>query len=81
MRLQTILLPMKGICNVTEMYFHKAGSRIDFDGYFNLFYIDKRKHYTELQGLRLKLTLKGYRRVFLMHDRQVLREESLREHI
>lgn len=81
MRLQTILLPMEGICNVTEMYFHKAGSRIDFDGYFNLFYIEKRKHYTELQGLRLKLTLKGYGRVFLMHNRQVLKEEILREHI
>lgn len=79
MRLQTILLPTETICNVTELYFHRTGSRVDFDGYFNLFHIEKRKHYTELQELHLKLLLKGYKRIYLMHDRQVLKDERLLE--
>lgn len=77
MRLQTIVSPTENICNIPEMYFHRFGNRVDYDGYFNLFYIEKRKYYTELQHLYLKLHLKGYQRIFLMHDRQVMETKEL----
>ena len=48
MRLQTIVSPTENVCNIPEMYFHRTGNRVDYDGYFNLFYIEKRKYYTEL---------------------------------
>ena len=47
-QLQSILFPSSNVCQVEELYFHRydqaqKGERIDFDGYFNLFYIEKRK--------------------------------------
>lgn len=72
MRLQSILFPDVNVCRVEELYFHryekKQGDRIDFDGYFNLFYIEKRKKYTQIEDLSLELTLCGYKELILVHD-------------
>ena len=43
MRLQNIRFPEPDICREEELYFHRNGEWIDFNGYFNLFYIEKRK--------------------------------------
>lgn len=69
MRLQTILLPTEEICNVEELYFHRRGAYLDFDGYFNLFQIAKRKRYTRITGLKLSLELEGYSEIRLMNNR------------
>ena len=45
MRLQNIRFPEPDICREEELYFHRNGEWIDFNGYFNLFYIEKRKKY------------------------------------
>ena len=39
MRLQNIQLPDSDICAEEELYFHRNGDWIDFNGYFNLFYV------------------------------------------
>lgn len=69
MRLQTILLPTEEICNVEELYFHRRGAYLDFDGYFNLFQIAKRKRYTRITKLKLSLELEGYSEIRLMNNR------------
>ena len=65
-QLQSILFPDSHVCQVEELYFHRYNQiqeteRIDFDGYFNLFYIEKRKKYTQIEELSLQLTLYGYK--------------------
>ena len=42
-KLQSILLPTD-LCSEEKVYFHVHGDgrTVDFDGYFNLFYIEKR---------------------------------------
>ena len=77
MQLQTIRFPAKSICSEEELYFHKRDNWIDFNGYFNLFYIEKRKKYSQLIGLRLKLRIKGAIAIRLMHDREILAERNL----
>ena len=77
MRLQTILFPTENICGAEELYFHRRGKWIDFDGYFNLFYIEKRKKYSRLDGLSLVLHIEGAQAVRLMHDREILAERTL----
>ena len=39
-QLQAILEPDENICAAEELYFHRTGQEICYDGYFNLFYID-----------------------------------------
>ena len=78
MRVQSILLPDE-ICNVEELYFHRNRNRIDFDGYFNLFYIEKRLKYTNYSGLNLCLRLCGYKVLYLMHDQKVIQTIYLEE--
>lgn len=78
MRLQTILFPDREICDVAELYYHRAENVIQFDGYFNLFYIEKRKKYTELKGLRLHIRAKGYKRISLMRDRSEIESRCLK---
>ncbi len=68
-QLQSTLLPSKEICSIPELYFHRHGRQVDFDGYFNLFYIKKRKSYTNIQEMSLLLRLKGYEELILYHDR------------
>lgn len=79
MRLQTILFPTEGICGSEELYFHRQKDGIDFNGYFNLFYIEKRKKYSELDGLKLVLWMKGASSVCLMRDHAVLQQIPLNE--
>ena len=72
-RLQSILLPDDSICQIEELYYHVYGDaqkekRIDFDGYFNLFFVEKRKKYTRIEDLKLNLTLYGYKGLVLVHD-------------
>ena len=71
-QLQSILKPSEDICDVKELYYHQNHGRIDFDGYFNLFYIKKRKKYTVIDGLILSLRLKGYTSITVFHDREEL---------
>lgn len=77
MRLQSVLLPTEDICGIRELYFHENGEWIDFDGYFNLFQIAKRKRYTAISGLFLRLTLKGYQAIRLMCGRNCIGEYPL----
>ena len=78
-QLQNILLPCEDICNVPELYYHEYENRVDFDGYFNLFYLEKRKAYTNFAGLYLIFQSVGYSRLLLMHDRQVVKEIELED--
>ncbi len=77
MRLQSILQPASGICGEESLYTHRTGSVIRFDGYFNLFYIEKWKKYTGLAGLRLTLRLRGFRTLRLMRGTEELAQEAL----
>ena len=71
MILQRIMLPSEDTCNTKEVFLHIGNDGVseDYDGYFNLFYIEKRKKYTSIKELTLNLTLKGYSSISLMHDR------------
>lgn len=77
MQLQSILLPTENVCNIPELYYHKSGNRIDFDGYFNLFYIEKRRKYTSIDNVWLSLKLRGYKSLIIVHDRVDIRTEIL----
>ncbi len=79
MHLQNILFPDNEFCNIPEMYYHisQDGQWIDLDGYFNLFYIEKRKVYTNLQSLAVEIRLRGYSRLRLMHDRDEIKRVDL----
>ncbi len=71
--LQTILLPSSKLCNEEEVYFHrKASDIVDYDGYFNLFYVEKHKRYTNISKLLLVLRIKGVKKITLMHNREEL---------
>ena len=76
-RLQTILKPKDDICNESELYFHEEGSLLKVDGFFNLFYIEKHKHYTTLKELRLSLKLKGWSYIILMHNQDEIMQMQL----
>ena len=43
MRLQNIRFPEADICREEELYFHRNGEWVDFNGYFNLFLYRKKK--------------------------------------
>lgn len=77
MRLQTILKPDKAICNEQELYFHEKDGSLFVDGFFNMFYIEKHKYYTDLDKLRLKLSLGGWSKIILMHDQSELSTHTL----
>lgn len=76
-QLQSILLPTDDVCTIPELYFHKAEKRIDFDGYFNLFYIEKRKAYTQIEELSLDIFLKGYDELLIMYNQKELKRVKL----
>lgn len=68
-QLQSILVPTEEVCSVAELYYHKTDmNRVDFDGYFNLFYIEKRKAYTDIENLFLEIDVQGYEELILVHD-------------
>ena len=77
LQLQSILLPTEEVCNVQELYCHKYDGQIDFDGYFNLFYLEKRKKYTKINNLYLNIRLKGYLELLIIHNQKELRRVKL----
>lgn len=77
MRLQNIRLPEPEICSEEALYYHRDEKWLKFDGYFNLFYIEKWKTYTDFDSLELHLSLRNCRAVRLMHDETVLLEMNL----
>ena len=74
MKLQTILFPNEQICDEEALYLHKEEGFILFDGFFNLFYLEKHHKYCDLDGLSLELCIHGIKNIVLMHDRDVIRE-------
>ena len=70
LQLQSILNPTAEVCQEEALYYHKTEYGRDYDGYFNLFYIEKRKAYTMIDRLFLELKLKGYTEISLFHDRE-----------
>lgn len=76
-QLQSVLGPDKDICTAGELYFHSTGREVYYDGYFNLFYIEKWKRYTSLEQLYLLLNAQGYEKLRLYHDRECVRELPL----
>jgi galactofuranosylgalactofuranosylrhamnosyl-N-acetylglucosaminyl-diphospho-decaprenol beta-1,5/1,6-galactofuranosyltransferase len=77
MRLQNIRFPEADICREEELYFHRNGEWVDFNGYFNLFYIEKRKKYTNQESLTLHLELNGCQAIRLMLDENIIQEKML----
>ena len=76
-QLQSVLVPQDGICGITDMYYHDAFGRLTFDGYFNLIYIAKRKKYTNLSKIMLKIRLRGFKKLILMHNQKDIQEIEL----
>lgn len=80
-QLQTILQPDPEICVEEALYFHRKGEEICFDGYFNLFYIEKWKRYTRLEKLQLSIKTAGYQMLRLYHNRECVDEIKMEEAI
>lgn len=76
-QLQGILKPRQDICPVKELYFHKKGRMLLFDGFFNLFYIEKWKHYTMLERLYLSIRVRGFQKLLLFHNRTCIAQHTL----
>ena len=70
LRLQSILLPTAEVCDVEELYFHRNGNEVDFDGYFNFFSLDKWRKYTLIEDLWLHIELSGFSELRIMNDRR-----------
>ncbi len=69
MKLQSILFPQKNTCENEAMYFHREDNCLIFDGYFNLFYLEKHHRYCEIDSLTLELLVEGEAKITLMHDK------------
>lgn len=67
-QLQSILHPRVDVCDVSELYYHEKCGQKDYDGYFNLFYIEKWLKYTNYKEVYLELELKGYQQLAVYHD-------------
>ena len=76
MKLQTILYPNNSICNEEALYLHRDGSFVLFDGYFNLFYLEKHHKYCEVDELSLELKVNGIKKIRIMHDREMIEERE-----
>ncbi|MDO5140620.1 MAG: glycosyltransferase [Eubacteriales bacterium] len=68
LELQSILHPRREVCEVEELYIHRDGYRSLYDGFFNLFYIEKRKKYTDIPNLCLQLEGAPGTRVTICHN-------------
>ncbi len=80
-RLQKILIPENGVCQEPQVYYHEHddGVTIDFDGYYNLFYIEKHQRYTTISRLFLRLELENVSKIILMHDRDEIAEYPIQD--
>ena len=76
-KLQNLRFPEKEICQTEELYFHRNPGKLILDGYFNLLYLEKRKKYTNLEGLALRLAAPGYRQLNVCCDRKVVQSFTL----
>lgn len=76
-QLQSILKPDKAVCEISDLYYHRRENRIDFNGYFNLFYIKKRKKYTTITNLDISIQLKGYKELIIVHNHKDLEKKKL----
>lgn len=76
-QLQQILKPRREICTVEGLYCHRHGAALLFDGYFNLFYIEKWKRYTTLERLYVSIRARGYRKLLLFHNRMCVAAHRL----
>ena len=74
MKLQTILLPNENICSEKELYFHIKDDWVIFDGYFNLFYLEKHHKYCNIDKLSLELEVSRDFRIQILHDKDVISE-------
>ena len=63
MLLQRVLFPSKEICTCDELYYHRTGNEIAFDGFFNLFDMHKWKKYTIVRDIRLCISWRGECRI------------------
>ena len=78
MKLQTILLPKENICNVPELYYHRDAEWVTFDGYFNLFYLEKYHTYCDISKLSLELEVNKNVKIQIVHDKEVVSEHVLK---
>ena len=67
---QNLCFPDETICNVRELYFHETDAELVLDGWYNLLYLEKRKKYTETDGLVLHFHAEGYRALRVFIDRE-----------
>ena len=74
MVIQSIRFPNINICNEEALYLHRDGSLVLFDGFFNLFYLEKHHRYCDIEDLSLELKVSGVRNIRIMHDRKMIRE-------
>lgn len=74
---QNLCFPDKTICSVRELYFHETDAELVLDGWYNLLYLEKRKKYTETEGLVLRFKSKGYRALRVFIDRNAVAEHEL----
>lgn len=76
-KFQTILYPTKHICSEEALYLHREESFILFDGYFNLFYLEKYHEYCDIRKQELRIVARGIKKIVLMHDKDAIREISV----
>ncbi len=77
MELQSILYPAEKNSDEEQIYFHRDGEWILFDGYLNLFYLEKHHKYCDFEDLTLELEMNGIKKIQLMHDRESFYELDL----
>lgn len=76
-KLQSILFPKKHICTEEALYLHREEGFVLFDGYFNLFYLEKYHKYCDIDELTLELVVSGIKCIYVMHDRDVILEQKI----
>lgn len=76
-QLQSIMLPDSAVCDVRELYYHENVDEIIFDGYFNGFYLKKRRKYCSYDKYFLRLHLHGYEELMLFSGENVLGQFQL----
>ena len=76
-KLQSILFPNNNICNEEALYLHREEGFVLFDGYFNLFYLEKHHKYCKIDELSLELVVSGIKTIYVMHDRDVIIEQKI----
>lgn len=71
-QLQSVLFPDSEVCDIRELYYHESANEIIFDGYFNGFYLKKRRKYCSYDKYFLRVHLHGYEELQLFSSEKVL---------